>query len=294
MESTSNQKYDKLTTDGSKKLKLRHQSAKGSPSGSIIFVHGICHGAWCFEKFMDYFSDNGYECFSLNLRGHGDNIRKGLTFATLSQYRNDVIECVNYCSKYLHEKGLTEKPFLLGHSMGGAVVQKYIKGHFFDVKGAILFASATAKRMSFLNTIWGLRKKNLRTSAIKAWGFKRSDEQIAASAFFDNKIKSQKDIKKYNNLLHRESLIITFVSLYLPYYIGKYNGDIPIQIIGSDADSYFSSNSLEKTAKVYYCFENDTRKQLKILPNLCHDMMLDEKNWRESAKAVLEFMENNK
>ncbi|RKJ43622.1 alpha/beta fold hydrolase [bacterium 1XD8-76] len=117
MENTGNQKYDKLTTDGSKKLKLRHQSAKGSPSGSIIFVHGICHGAWCFEKFMDYFSDNGYECFSLNLRGHGDNIRKGLTFATLSQYRNDIIECVNYCSKYLHEKGITEKPFLLGHSM---------------------------------------------------------------------------------------------------------------------------------------------------------------------------------
>ena len=84
------------------------------------------------------------------------------------------------------------------------------------------------------------------------------------------------------------------MSLYLPYYIGKYNGDIPIQIIGSDADSYFSSNSLEKTAKVYYCFENETITPLKRLAKLCHDRRLDEKNWRESAKAVLEFMENNK
>lgn len=66
--------------------------------------------------------------------------------------------------------------------MGGAVVQKYIKKHFGKVKGLILFASATAKRMSFFKTLFGLRKKNLRTAALKAWGTKLSDEDIADSA----------------------------------------------------------------------------------------------------------------
>ena len=36
------------------------------------------------------------------------------------------------------------KPFLLGHSMGGAVVQQYIGKYEDDVQGAVLFAPETA------------------------------------------------------------------------------------------------------------------------------------------------------
>lgn len=293
MGNTINQKYEKLTISSSPKLIAHHQSAKGSPKGSIVFVHGVCHGAWCFENFMDFFSENGYECFALNLRGHGDNSRKGLTFATLSQYANDVAKCIEYCTVYCNKRGIAEKPFLLGHSMGGAVVQKYIKKHFDKIKGVVLFASATAKRMPYFKTLFGLRKKNLRSSALKAWGIKVSDKDIAGSAFFDNRIKSMDDIAKYNKLLHRESLVITFANLYLPYYKGKYNENIPILTIGSKVDSYFPKESLIKTADVYDCTENNKKKQCIILDNLCHDMMLDPE-WEISAKKVLDFMENNR
>lgn len=284
MRNITNQKYETKTISNSPELKVCHQSANGSLKGSIIFIHGICHGAWCFEKFMDFFSKNGYECFALNLRGHGDNNRKGLTFARLSQYMNDVEKCVDFVVKCLQEKGITEKPFLLGHSMGGAVVQKYIKKYFGEVKGLILFASATAKRMPYFKTLFGLRKKNLRTAALKAWGAKVSDEDIAGAAFFDNRIKSMNDIVRYNKLLHRESLVITFVSLYLPYYKGKYNGNIPIFVIGSDKDTYFPTDSLNTTANFY-----DTKPM--ILRGLCHDMMLDPE-WEKAAESVLEFIEN--
>lgn len=294
MKNTINQTYEKLRITGTPELIVHHQSAQGSPKGSIIFVHGICHGAWCFEKFMEYFSEHGYECFALNLRGHGDNTRKGLTFATLSQYMSDVARCINFCSAYMRDKGITEKPFLLGHSMGGAVVQKYMKNHFDEVKGTILFAPATAKRMPWIHTILGIKKENLRIAVIKALGFKVSDEQIARSAFFDNRIKSHEDIRRYNSRLHRESYVILFISLYLPYYSGKYNGNIPILVIGSYADSYFPEESLKRTAEVYGCTQNGTRNQLVILPDLCHDMMLDTDQWEDSANAVLKFMENNK
>lgn len=288
MENTINQKYEKLIISDSPELIVRHQSSKCPFKGSIIFVHGICHGAWCFENYMDFFSENGYECFALNLRGHGDNNRKGLTFARLSQYLNDVEKCVDFVVKYLQEKGIIEKPFLLGHSMGGAIVQKYIKKHSNKVKGLILFASATAKRMPYFKTLFGLRKKNLRIAALKAWGVKVSDEDIAGSAFFDNRIKSMNDIARYNKLLHRESIVITFLSLYLPYYSGKYNGNIPILVIGSEDDSYFPKKSLIKTSDTYDCTENNKEKQSILLDNLCHDMMLDPE-CEIPAKRVLEF-----
>ena len=40
---------------------------KGEAKGSIVFVHGVCHGAWCWENFLRDFSDRGYDCFALSL-----------------------------------------------------------------------------------------------------------------------------------------------------------------------------------------------------------------------------------
>ena len=51
-------------------------SATGNPSRHrehpILFVHGICHGAWCWQpNFAPYFTDLGYDGHALSLRGHG-------------------------------------------------------------------------------------------------------------------------------------------------------------------------------------------------------------------------------
>lgn len=286
------EEYELLTVHGTPELKIRYRHADFSPKGSILFVHGICHGAWCWKHFMGYFSKNGYECFALNLRGHGDNDRSDLKGARLSDYADDVKRCVDYCTAYCAKQGLLEKPFLLGHSMGGAVVQKYIGRYSDKVKGAVLFASATAPKMPWLKTILSLRKKNLRTAAQISWGIAKTDEEVAQSAFFDNKITSEEEIHQYHELLHKEAWRITFISLYLPY-TKNHEVTIPVFVIGSDEDSYFPKKSLGKTADVYTCKENDKRKRLKILEGLCHDMMLDPKRER-AAEAVLEFLEQNK
>lgn len=300
MGNTINQKYEKLTISRSPELIVRHQSAKGSPKGSIIFVHGICHGAWCFENFMDFFSKNGYECFALNLRGHGDNPRKDLKGAKLSDYRDDVKKCIDYCTKYLNKREICEKPFLLGHSMGGAVVQKYIGEYSNTIKGAILFASATAPKMCFLETlITTFSNYHLFFASLVAYGCKKKCI-IDNSAFSTGKDKNGNRIQRVKStdcfqLLHKEPLRVIFINLHSKY-TNNHSVNIPILVTGSYADLYFPEKSLKKTAKIYRCSEEDTRKHLKILPDLCHDMMLDEvdEGWKGSAEEVLKFMENNK
>ncbi len=38
---------------------------------TIVFVHGMCHGAWCWEEqFIPYFKELGYNCIAFNLPGH--------------------------------------------------------------------------------------------------------------------------------------------------------------------------------------------------------------------------------
>lgn len=300
MENTTEQKYEKIPISSSPELIVRHQSARGSLKGSIVFIHGVCHGAWCFENFMDFFSKNGYECFALNLRGHGDNPRKDLKGAKLSDYSDDVKRCIDYCAQYLKEHNISGKPFLLGHSMGGAVVQKYIGEYSNTIKGAILFASATAPKMCFFKTfITTLFNYHLFFASLVAYGCKKKCI-INNSAFSTGKDKNGKRIQRIKNtdglqLLHKEPLRIVIIDLHSKY-TKNHSVNIPILVTGSYADLYFPEESLKKTAKIYKCSEEDTRKNLKILPDLCHDMMLDEvdEGWKKSAKIVLEYMKNNK
>lgn len=120
---------------------------------------------------------------------------------------------------------------------------------------------------------------------------------IDNSAFSTGKDKNGKRIQRVENttcfqLLHKEPLRVIFIDLHRKY-TNNCRVNIPILVIGSYADLYFPEKSLRKTAKVYGCSEEDTKKQLKILPELCHDMMLDS-DWEKSAKEVLDFMGNNK
>ena len=33
----------------------------------LIFIHGAWHGAWCWERFLDYFAARGYPCYAVDL-----------------------------------------------------------------------------------------------------------------------------------------------------------------------------------------------------------------------------------
>ena len=84
---------------------------------TIVFVHGMCHGAWCWEEqYIPYFEKLGYNCIAFNLPGHEtEGSAKRISFS-LDNYvqalRNEV------------EK-LNEPPIIIGHSMGGKTVMQF-------------------------------------------------------------------------------------------------------------------------------------------------------------------------
>lgn len=289
-----NNKYEPFKVSGAPELEVFYAQAKTNYKGCILCVPGICHGAWCFENFLSFFSDNGYDCYALSLRGHaGSGGHENLNDYKLSDYSDDVKRCIEYCKSEKCKYKMKSNPFLLGHSMGGAVVQKYIGEYSNTVKGAILFAPATAGGMNLLKTLIDtfVLHKNLHIAANKASGKQITDDELFNAAFFDGRV-SINEVRKYNTLLQAESGKILKNDLFKPY-TNNYDIDIPILVIGSFADSYFPEKSLRKTAGAYGCTENDEVKKLKILNDLCHDMMLDP-DWEISAKDVLEFMERNK
>ena len=256
-----------------------------------MFVHGVSHGAWCWEYFVDFFTNIGYACFTINLRGHGDNEKKDIKGAGLSDYIIDVIRCVEYIEKNHDNPEINipySKPYIIGHSMGGAIVEKYISDFNYKVKGAVLFAPVTAEGMGIkgiITTSFSLR--GLRTFPTTLFGKKLF---LPKSNFFvvknggKCKTRISKEILAYSKIsLCRESVKAMFG---LQRFKLNKNINIPVFVIGSDKDAYFPTKSLNKTADFY-------GTKATILNGLCHDMMLDE-GWKKSAEEVLKFIENNK
>jgi pimeloyl-ACP methyl ester carboxylesterase len=100
--------------------------AKYPPNGTrpnpLLFVHGALHGAWCWNvHFLDYFARHGFASHAVNLRGHGNSEgREKLRWIRIADYVNDLADAV---------QKLPSPPVLIGHSLGGFVIQKYGETH---------------------------------------------------------------------------------------------------------------------------------------------------------------------
>lgn len=86
-----------------------------SASTPIIFVHGAFCGGWAFDKFREPFEAAGFETHAPNLPHHerGADLEQ-LAQSGLKAYADSIIH-------YAH--GLGVPPILIGHSLGGLVVQ---------------------------------------------------------------------------------------------------------------------------------------------------------------------------
>ena len=284
------------------KEKKKRQTVE-TPKGATVLVHGICHGAWCWENFINFFADHGHQCYAISLPGHGGSEGKEhLQEYRLSDYVEAVKEAMETIKEDMEAHGLRDvKPFLLGHSMGGAVVQQYIGKYEDDVQGAVLFAPATAPKMSSEDS-HRASPWNLSCAALIAQFGAKSGFSVHNAAFFTGENKQGKrcqrvkDTSPYKVLLQKESKKVTGTIKkdgdLNQKYSENYEVDIPIFVSGSRADLYFGKDSLKQTADAY---AKNGKTALVILERLCHDMMLDDfepEAWKASAEPLLEFVEN--
>src|SRR5512135_544634 len=106
----------------------------GAHSAPLLFVHGTLCTASCWDvHFLDYFAQHGFASHAVNLRGHGNSEgRERLRWTRIADFVEDLASTV--------EK-LPERPILVGHSMGGFIIQKYLEDH--PARGAVLLSSAS-------------------------------------------------------------------------------------------------------------------------------------------------------
>ncbi len=243
----------------------------------LLFVHGMWHGAWCWEEhFLPYFAQHGYKSYALSLRGHGASEgRERLRWTTLADYVDDVTQVVNQMEK---------PPVMVGLSMGGMIVQKYLESH--QTPAAILMASLPPKgifraalRVAYNHPIAFL-KANLTMSLIPV--IKTPD--MAKEMFFSADMSEEK-LMTYFSCMQDESYraFLDTLALNLPR---PERVKTPMLVLGGDNDTVVYPSDNEATARAY-------GTKAEILPGLAHAMMLED-NWQAVADRILEWLSEKK
>ncbi len=103
----------------------------------ILMQHGMWHGARTWEGWQHLFAEWGWETHAISLPGHGESpVQRPIRWCTLDYYLRFL---ANQAQRLTDESG-GNPPVLMGHSMGGALVQWYLKHIGDDLPAAVLVA----------------------------------------------------------------------------------------------------------------------------------------------------------
>lgn len=242
-------------------------------STPLLFIHGAWHGAWCWEEhFLPYFAERGYRAHAISLRGHGESERPAhFRWMRISDYVADVAQVVDQ---------LPHAPVLIGHSMGGLVVQKYIEKH--TVPAAVLLASVPVRGV--LRTTFRIARRHP-LAFLKAnltWSLYPviARPELAKEAFFSMDIPPAK-LRRYFSLMQDESYLafLDMMCLNLP---DPEKVSTALLILGAENDTIFRPEEVAATAAAY----NTTPE---FFEKMAHDMML-ENGWQSVADRILGWL----
>jgi pimeloyl-ACP methyl ester carboxylesterase len=229
---------------------------------TIVFVHGMCHGAWCWEEqYIPYFEKLGYQCIAFNLPGHETEGNTKCISYSLNEYVQALRKQVEM---------LEEPPVIIGHSMGGMIVQHFLKTR--SCKKAVFMSSVppTGVLVPSLRVIFSypdlipyLLKRNL------LGAFKKRPHLMFNKA---------KLIARYAHRMCAESFS-AYIGLLIPVL---HKSATPILVIGGSKDGLITVREFEKTANHY-------KAKLTIIEGGSHDLMLDE-DFEQSAQAIAKWI----
>ena len=243
-------------------------SATPSHPAPLLFVHGAYHGAWCWDEyFLDFFADKGYHALAISLRGHGGSPSpRPLRFCTLEDYVDDVRSVV---------ADLPVKPVLVGHSMGGFIVQKYLQRD--DAPAAVLMAPTSVQgSRAFTNRIMRQHPWLALRDGITGNMVNGINTPTAARRLFYSNATAESDVVRYAAKLCNESQRVAYDALRPIAHPERVT--TPVLALGAQLDAVNTLAEMTATAKAYGL-------DAEVFPDMGHNMML-EPGWAAVAERI--------
>jgi pimeloyl-ACP methyl ester carboxylesterase len=242
-----------------------------SDAAPVVFVHGAWHGAWCWDAhFLPYFARHGHPAYAFDLRGHGGSAGTGpLRRTRIDDYVADLEQVVS---------GLAPGPVLVGHSMGGLIVQRYLEAHPGGA-GVLLASLPPAGSRSVAARLAARHPRTmLKVVATRSLLPLVATPQRAREAFFSPGIDDRR-LAEYVARLQDESFR-AFLDIVLhkghPRRVRA-----PMLVIGAEHDTFLTHADVRATARAFHTTAT-------FFP-AAHDLMLDD-GWQDVADHILRWL----
>ena len=246
----------------------------GSPSHRppLLFIHGSYCGAWIWTRFfLPAFEQAGWQGAAISLRGHGQSpgLERINTFG-IADYLEDIEEGT---------KLFDRPPVLIGHSLGGYLIQKYALQK--PVSGMVLLSSPSLMGLQGSARHIAVYRPNLalQLGMLMTFGPAHADFRIIQEALFKDK-ESAKKMEGFLPLLQRESSRATIEANWPDFRIPSHYP--PMLALGGDSDAFVPEFEFRYEAMFW-------RGQSKVLHGVSHGVMLDS-CWPDVAKEVLGWL----
>jgi pimeloyl-ACP methyl ester carboxylesterase len=214
----------------------------------LLFVHGLGHAAWAFENWLDAAASAGWSAHAVSLRGHGgsDGV---LRTSTMGDYVTDVVRTA---------ATLPEKPVVVGHSMGGLVVQMAMARHPFRA-GVLVSPVPSHPAVGSLVTVArqhpsdALRMVALMSLPMRpSYLFHRLEPEVARG--YSDRTGPESPIAQYQLLLHRPPKPPV--------------NEAPVLVLATPEDLLVPVGDIRRTAR-------KLGARIEEFPGMGHDLMLD-------------------
>ena len=240
----------------------------------VVFVHGTGHAAWCWEYFARAFAHAGYATYAVSLRGHGGSGGpERLRGASIADYVADV--------RSIAER-LDAPPILIGHSLGGFVVMRYLQKH--PASAAVLLAPAPTCGMLIANWQIGVRHPValLRCLAKRDFTQFYHSPKITHELLFRSTT-PRAEVERWHPRMGGESFRAGAAMLW-PLG-GRRSFDCPVLVVGGTKDKVVPLRSTRRTADALGA-------TMLTIENAAHELMLD-RGWEEVAAKVAGWLNAN-
>jgi pimeloyl-ACP methyl ester carboxylesterase len=222
---------------------------------------------------MDDFAAHGYEVHSFSMPGHGKSGKsKSLHLYTATDFVNALSQVID---------SITPTPFVIAHSLGGYVLQRYLKKH--TLPAAVLLGTLPH---------YGVIPFYLRY-------FMRHPLRYLTSVLslnIDRMMRSPKLIREYlitdgaaispDVLLEKLENESLFAALEAMLPVGKIQAGTPILVVAGQNDGIFPQQEEERVAEHY-------NADMIVQSGQNHNLMV-EHGWQQTASDIRSWLEMQK
>lgn len=134
-------KTEFVTMPDGKAVAVTYWDSAVKPKAAVAVVHGMCEYIARYDDFCTFLGQNGYNAIGMDNRGFGetDAERRGKGYAGMFEATvDDIAREVDLARK----RWGVERVYVIGHSYGSFLTQRFIEKYHDKVSGAILCGSA--------------------------------------------------------------------------------------------------------------------------------------------------------